>query len=196
MLDGSRYLQMIEEKIAESRTKRGRVMKVNGPADALALVVATGFGVGLSPIAPGTFGSLLGVGLAYLLISNLRLDILVLQNALLLISLLVTLLGIWAGTRAERIFERKDASQIVIDEVAGQLIAFVCVAPYSGRMGGDWWWAFIAAFALFRLFDIFKPYPINKLQDLTGGFGVMMDDVLAGIYAALSLSFILFFIVG
>ncbi len=185
---------MIEEKIAESRTKRGRVMKINGPVDALAVVVATGLGLGLSPIAPGTFGSLLGVGLAYLLISNLKFEILLLQNALLLISLILTLIGIWAGTRAERIFERKDASQIVIDEVAGQLVAFACVAPYSARLEGRWSWAFITAFALFRLFDIFKPYPINKLQDLTGGFGVMMDDVLAGIYAALGLSFILFFI--
>ena len=187
---------MINQKIAESRTKRGRGMKINGPVDALAVVVATGLGLGLSPIAPGTFGSLLGVGLAYLLISNLKFEALLLQNALLLVGLLVTLIGIWAGTRAERIFERKDASQIVIDEVAGQLIAFSCVAPYSAQLEGRWWWAFIAAFALFRLFDIFKPYPINKLQDLTGGFGVMMDDVLAGIYAALSLSFILFFLVG
>lgn len=185
---------MIESKIAESRTKRGRAMKINGPVDALAVLIATGFGVGLSPVAPGTFGSLLGLGLAYLLIANLSFEILLLQNALLLVGLLVTLLGIWAGTRAERIFERKDASQIVIDEVAGQLIAFSFVAPYSARLEGRWWWALIVAFALFRLFDIFKPYPINKLQDLTGGFGVMMDDVLAGIYAALGLSFILFFV--
>src|SRR5262245_16864751 len=106
---------MIQSKVAESRTKRGRVMKVNGPIDALALFVATGFGVGLSPIAPGTFGSLVGLGLAYGLIANLKTEILLLQNVLLLTSLLVTLIGIWAGTRAERIFERKDASQIVID---------------------------------------------------------------------------------
>ena len=146
---------MIESKIAESRTKRGQVMKINGPLDALAVFVATGFGVGLSPIAPGTFGSLVGLGLAYLLISNLKFEMLLLQNALLLAGLLATLLGIWAGTRAERIFERKDASQIVIDEVAGQLITFGCVAPYCARLEGRWQWAYIAAFALFRLFDIF-----------------------------------------
>jgi phosphatidylglycerophosphatase A len=185
---------MIDQKIAESRTKRGQVMKINGPVDALAMFVATGFGVGLSPVAPGTFGSLVGLGLAYLLISKLKFEILLLQNVLLLVGLIVTLLGIWAGTRAERIFERKDASQIVIDEVAGQLLTFGCIAPYCTRLEGRWWWAFIVGFTLFRLFDIFKPYPINKLQDLTGGFGVMMDDVLAGIYAALGLSFILFFI--
>ena len=87
-------------------------------------------------------------------------------------------------------YDRADLS----DEVAGHVLAFGCVAPYRARLEGHWWWAFIAAFALFRLFDIFKPYPINRLQDLTGGIGVMMDDVLAGIYAALGLSFILFFL--
>jgi phosphatidylglycerophosphatase A len=185
---------MIEQKVAESRTKRGKVMKVNGPVDVLAVFIATGFGSGLIPFAPGTFGSLVGLALAYGLISNLKAEILLLQNALLLASLFFTLIGIWAGTRAETVFERKDASQIVIDEVAGQLITFVLIVPYLPLLGGQLHWALIAGFALFRLFDIFKPFPINRLQDLTGGFGVMMDDVLAGVYAATGLSFFLYFL--
>ena len=184
---------MIESKVAESRTKRGKVMKINGSVDALAVFIATGFGAGLIPFAPGTFGSVVGVAIAYALIANLKADILLLQNALLLASLFFTWVGIWAGTRAETVFESKDASQIVIDEVAGQLIAFVLIASFMPQLGDKLTWALIAGFALFRLFDIFKPFPINRLQALTGGVGVMMDDVVAGVYAAAGLSFILFF---
>ena len=75
---------MIEQKVAESRTKRGRVMKINGAADVLAVFIATGFGAGLIPLAPGTFGSLVGLGIAYGLIVNLRFETVALQNALLL----------------------------------------------------------------------------------------------------------------
>ena len=182
---------MIEQKVAESRTKRGRVMKINGAADVLAVFIATGFGAGLIPLAPGTFGSLVGLGIAYGLIVNLRFETVALQNALLLASLLLTWIGIWAGTRAETIFEQKDASQIVIDEVAGQVIAFVLIAPYLAGLGGNLKWALIGGFALFRAFDIFKPFPINRLQALTGGVGVMLDDVIAGVYAAAALSLLL-----
>ena len=182
---------MIEQKVAESRTKRGKVMKINGPVDAFAVFIATGFGAGLIPHAPGTFGSVVGLALAYGLIATLKDEILLLQNALLLASLFFTWIGIWAGTRAETVFESKDASQIVIDEVAGQLIAFTLIAPYMPQMGGNLKWALIAGFALFRLFDIFKPFPINRLQVLTGGVGVMMDDVIAGVYAAVGLSLLL-----
>jgi phosphatidylglycerophosphatase A len=182
---------MIEEKIAESQTKRGKVMKIRGPVDALAVFIATGFGAGLIPFAPGTFGSLVGLAIAYGLIATLKSDLLLLQNALLLASLFFTLIGIWAGTRAEVVFARKDASQIVIDEVAGQLITFVLIAPYLPVLGDKLKWALLVGFGLFRLFDIFKPFPINRLQALTGGVGVMMDDVIAGVYAAAGLSLLL-----
>jgi phosphatidylglycerophosphatase A len=182
---------MIKSKVAESQTKRGKAMIITGPVDALAVFIATGFGSGLIPVAPGTFGSLVGLGIAYSLIASLKADILLLQNALLLASLFFTLIGIWAGTRAESVFERKDASQIVIDEVAGQLITFVLIAPYLPQLGGQLKWALIVGFGLFRLFDIFKPFPINRLQALTGGVGVMMDDVIAGVYAAAGVSLLL-----
>ena len=171
--------------------KRGKSFNVQGPFDVVAVVIATGLGLGFSPFAPGTCGSLLGVGISYGLIVLCGHNVLLLQNAILLASALTAALGIWAGTRAEKIFDRKDASQIVIDEVCGQTISFAFIAPYLERLGGHLFAALVVAFALFRLFDIFKPYPIDRLQDLTGGFGVMMDDIVAGIYAAALLSLLL-----
>ena len=170
--------------------KRGKIARPQNATDWLAVFLATGFGAGLIPFAPGTFGSLVGVAIAYLIIVTHQSAPLLLLNGMLVASLLFTWLGLWASTRAEKLFERKDASQIVIDEVAGQLIAYVLIAPYF-PLGQRLWWVLLAGFALFRLFDIFKPYPINHLQALTGGVGVMMDDVIAGLYAAIGLSFLL-----
>ncbi|MDQ3010195.1 MAG: phosphatidylglycerophosphatase A [Acidobacteriota bacterium] len=163
-------------------------MKIKGPMDLLAVFIATGGGAGLIPFGPGTWGSLVGLLIAYGLVSTLGLDVVLLQNALIAVSLILAAIGIWAGTRAETIFDRKDAGQIVIDEVCGQVISFVFIAPYIVRLGSQWRWWMILGFLLFRAFDIFKPYPINRLQALTGGLGVMMDDVLAGIYAAALMS--------
>ncbi len=119
-----------------------------------------------------------------------------LQNALIVASLVSAAVGVWAGTRAETIFSRKDAGQIVMDEVCGQILTFVFIAPYLARLGGQWRWWMIPGFVLFRAFDIFKPYPINRLQGLTGGLGVMMDDILAGIYAAVLMSLALLLAAG
>ena len=143
------------------------------------------------PFGPGTWGSLVGLLLVYGLVRRMPADPLALQNALLLGCLLVTAIGIWAGNRAERIFGAKDPGQVVIDEVAGQMISFVFLPVFLGPLGSRWLWWLIPGFVLFRFADIFKPYPIDQLQQLAGGFGVMMDDVLAGIYAAVGLSFLL-----
>jgi phosphatidylglycerophosphatase A len=110
-------------------------------------------------------------------------------------SAIMAVIGIWAGTRAEKIFDRKDAGQIVIDEVCGQILSFVFIAPYLARLGQQWRWWMIVGFVLFRFFDIFKPYPINDLQHFAGGLGVMMDDIIAGIYAAVVMSIALMFAV-
>jgi phosphatidylglycerophosphatase A len=165
---------MIKRKFEESQSKRGGTMKIKGPLDLLAVFIATGFGSGLIPFGPGTWGSLVGLLIAYGLISAF--------------SLVLAAIGIWSSSRAESIFARKDAGQIVIDEVCGQVISFVFIAPYIVRLGSQWRWWMILGFLLFRAFDIFKPYPINRLQSLTGGVGVMMDDILAGIYAAVLMS--------
>lgn len=86
--------------------------------------------------------------------------------------------GVWTSGRACEISGLKDPQKVVIDEVSGQLIALVPAALSPAVV------PVIAAFALFRLFDIFKPYPIRKLESLPGGLGVMADDALAGVYAA------------
>jgi phosphatidylglycerophosphatase A len=160
--------------------------------DYLALAIAT-CGVGYFPIAPGTMGALVGVGLYLTIWSGL--DQLLTSRALanrlttvhvftplmafmLLVILVVTLIGIWAASRTEKVQQKKDPSIVVIDEVAGQMIALL-----SGPFWIQTWWSILTAFILFRLFDIWKPYPVRRLEGLESGLGIMADDVLAGVYA-------------
>lgn len=168
-------------------------MKLQGPVDSLAVAIATGLGLGFIPVGPGTFGSLLGVAICYGLIARFKFTPEILQQAILVVSVVLSIVGIWASARAERIFDRKDASQIVIDEVCGQLISYAFLAAALGRIGGDWRLALVIGFVLFRLFDIAKPYPIRRLESIGPGLGVMADDILAGVYAAVALSWILAF---
>ncbi|MGZ8847210.1 MAG: phosphatidylglycerophosphatase A family protein [Pyrinomonadaceae bacterium] len=167
------------------RTKRSAT-------DYLALLIAT-CGVGYLPIAPGTLGALLGV-LFYLLILDFGHRLLFAQvdrgavneakvwmfeTTIALVSVfLVTVVGIWAASRTEKTLQKKDPSIVVIDEVAGQMIALM-----SGALWVHTWWSVLSAFLLFRLFDIWKPYPIRRLESLESGLGIMADDVLAGVYA-------------
>ena len=175
-------------------SKRGRTLQIRNPLDAIAVVIASGLGLGFIPFAPGTFGSLLGVGICYALIQAFKFEPLLLLNSIVAAATITALLGVWASTRSETVFQKKDASQIVVDEVCGQLISFVFLAPALARIGGNWRGALAAGFVLFRLFDIFKPWPIRKLEGLGSGLGVMADDVLAGIYAAVALSLLLLLI--
>lgn len=160
--------------------------------DYLALAVST-CGVGYFPIAPGTMGSLVGVGL-YLslwaasyrvLETNVFARKLTLLHVwtpqmafMLVVIFLVTMAGIWAATRTERLQQKKDPSIVVIDEVAGQMIALL-----SGPVWLHTSWSILTAFLLFRAFDIWKPYPIRKLEGLESGLGIMADDLAAGAYA-------------
>lgn len=164
-------------------------------ADYVALALAT-CGVGLLPVAPGTWGSLVGVGL-YLVaraasvrdfasgalgtLTATQLESLQTATLLVLVALL-TLAGVWAATRAEKLLGRKDPGAVVVDEVAGQLITFAFV-PFASSA-----WVVILGFMLFRLFDIWKPYPVRRLEALESGLGIMADDVLAGFYAAITLA--------
>lgn len=167
------------------------------PLDYLALAVAT-CGVGYIRLAPGTWGSLVGVGL-YLIWRSLGLAIwqIGLSNnwradqmdawrveANILMVLLTSAVGIWAANRASVLLDKKDPQQVVIDEVAGQFIALMFI-PFNIA-----WWMILIGFVLFRFFDILKPYPIDGMQDLPGGFGVVVDDLVAGIYAAIVMSVI------
>ncbi len=175
-------------------SKRASSLEIRGPVDGVAIAIASGLGLGFIPLAPGTFGSLLGVAICYGLIETLKFEPHLLLNAIITAGVVVAVVGTWAANRAERIFARKDASQIVIDEVCGQLITYVFLAPSLQRVTGDWRIALAAGFVLFRLFDIFKPWPIRQLEVFGSGLGVMADDVLAGIYAAVALSWLLLFL--
>jgi phosphatidylglycerophosphatase A len=95
--------------------------------------------------------------------------------ALLVTLAVVTLVGIWAGSRVERAIDAKDPGIIVIDEVAGMLVSVLFVPRTIPVL--------LTAFLLFRLFDIWKPFPARQLQEMHGGLGVMLDDLIAGAYA-------------
>jgi phosphatidylglycerophosphatase A len=153
-------------------------------AHPLAALVATGLGTGLSPFAPGTAGSLLGLLAAWLLRSHA--GILGSPVGLLMSGLAVGWLGVGVSGPVCRALEAEDPGCVVIDEVAGQMIACAGV-PF---IGGEPLWAWIAAFVLFRAFDIVKPLGIRKIQELPGGWGVVADDVLGGLYAAVVLAII------
>jgi phosphatidylglycerophosphatase A len=152
------------------------------PLDRLAYAIATGAGAGLMPVAPGTFGAIEGLALFLVILSRTAgSQTLTPASTLLLfgaINVVVFATGVWASGRACAMCETKDPSQVVVDEVSGQLIALtpVALAPSAA--------AVLAAFVLFRLFDIYKPYPIRRLEHFRAGLGVMSDDALAGVYAA------------
>ncbi|MEM6681186.1 MAG: phosphatidylglycerophosphatase A [Pseudomonadota bacterium] len=146
--------------------------------DRIATLIALGFGSGLLRPAPGTWGSLAAVLLGYgaFLAAG--------PIAVAVAAALACVIGIWAAERYGQITGTSDASQVVIDEFAGQWIALlpvVYVAP-------DQWLCWAASFALFRLFDVLKPGPIGILdRRLKGGLGVMADDILAGALSAVLL---------
>lgn len=143
------------------------------PLDRLADVVATAGGAGLVPAMPGTAGAAVGV-LIY--VASALWD---LPRAYLILLPVLTVAGVWAAGRVELRYGH-DASRIVIDEVVGQMLTLGFVArPTTGRIAV----AAILGFLLFRFFDILKPFPIRRLEQLPGGIGVMADDVGAGLYA-------------
>jgi len=182
---------------AEARKLAKGKLTDKTPLDYFALTVTT-FGVGYLPLMPGTYGSAVGV-VVYLVISYLEKsaysrfgsdggrDALItawLHAGNLILFVLFCLLGIWAANRATILFKNKDPQQAVVDEIIGQLITFLFV-PFLVS-----WQFILAGFLLFRLFDIWKPYPIDSLQNLPAGIGVCADDILAGVYAGTCLALI------
>lgn len=133
------------------------------------MAIATFFNVGRIPLAPGTWASLVTTGTLYLLqprLSSLFIEILAL--------VLITLVGIPAAGAAERYFQKKDPGQCVIDEVAGQMLCLIFLPRTAG--------IYLAAFLVFRFFDILKPFPIRLAEKIVGGAGIMADDLIAGLY--------------
>ena len=141
---------------------------------------ATCAGAGFLPYAPGTAGSAVGVGLviaiAHLPVAQPWLSVMVGAVAVVLGAL-----GIAAATKAERFFGRKDPGQVVIDEVVGQMLT-LAVWPDA-----PWPWL-LAGFLIFRAFDVLKPYPARRMENAPGGWGIMLDDVVAGVYGLAALT--------
>ena len=141
----------------------------------MALAIASVGGVGLAPVASGTFGSAVGVGL-YLLLAGLG------PWLYLLTTLALLSLGIWAAEEAERVYGRKDDGRIVIDEVVGQLLT---LAPLLLPGVPSSIFLLVTGFVVFRVLDIWKPGPVGWAErHFQGGAGVMMDDVFAGVLGA------------
>jgi phosphatidylglycerophosphatase A len=139
----------------------------------LAVLVATWFGCGYSPVAPGTAGSLaalaIGIGLhEWLGWSGWN---------FLLLAAMVSPVAVWAAGETARVKQIKDPSIVVIDEVLGQWITMAGAGELN-------WTTYLAALALFRLFDVWKPAPVRQLEALPGGVGINADDVMAGVYGA------------
>jgi len=145
------------------------------------IFLATGFFIGTVPFAPGTFGSIIGLPIVFLL-SRLNLPLSV------SFILLFIFFAIGIASAAEKILNQKDPAKIVIDEIAGIMVTFAGL-PFNLTTA-------IAGFIVFRALDILKPFPIRVLErKLLGGSGVVLDDVLAGIYANLILR-LAFYITG
>jgi phosphatidylglycerophosphatase A len=135
------------------------------------LFVATGFFIGTVPFAPGTFGSLIGLPVCFLL-SHLNL----LESVICILVFILFAMGI--ASAAEKIIKQRDPGQIVIDEIAGLMVTFAGL-PFNLK-------TVLAGFIIFRVFDILKPFPIRMLERrVGGGSGIVLDDVLAGVYGNL-----------
>ena len=127
---------------------------------------ATVLGVGYLPVAPGTWATVVGVAIAFYLGNNLP--------AFTILLLVLLILGIMTSGLVEKLLNQKDPGIVVIDEVVGVMIALWGLPMI--------WSVMICGFFLFRAFDMFKIYPINKLEAQPGGWGIMLDDCMAGVY--------------
>lgn len=133
------------------------------PKYLLIKTIATGFGLGYSPIIPGTIGSFLGFLSLFIPYP-------------LFISIVLFFIGVAISTEVEKLFPQNDPPQIVIDEIVGCMV-FLSFVPHKK-------WYIIVGFVLYRLLDIIKPFPAFRLQQLPGGWGIMLDDLIVGLYTA------------
>ena len=141
-----------------------------------AYAVATWFGCGYAPIAPGSVGSLAALAIAVLVHAYAGWG----RSAFLLMAIALLLPGIWAAGVVEKTQNKRDPGIVVVDEVIGQWITMVGISTLN-------WRSCLAAFLAFRIFDVWKPPPVRQLERLPGGFGIVADDVMAGLYGALAI---------
>jgi phosphatidylglycerophosphatase A len=142
----------------------------------LALVLGTWFGCGYFPWGPGTVGSIAAMLIAIALHQFVYAG----RAGLVLVILVLLLPAIWAASQTALLVGKKDPGIVVVDEVLGQWITLLGAVLLN-------WKAYIGGFVLFRIFDIWKPWPIRRLEQLPGGIGIVADDLAAGIYGALIL---------
>ena len=147
-------------------------MKKSSPA----VLLATWFGCGYSPVAPGTAGSAAAIAIAFVLHRYLDFG----RVGFAVLAAVFSVPAIWAAGETARAVKHKDPSIVVVDEVIGQW------ATLAGALAFNWK-SYLLAFVLFRGFDIWKPPPVRQLESLPGGLGINADDVMAGIYAGLVL---------
>jgi phosphatidylglycerophosphatase A len=145
-----------------------------------AVWIATVGGAGFFPYAPGTVGSAVGLGVVAVL------DTIPFRDAyrpvlLVLVAGALFFAGVWSAGLSEKCFGRKDPGHVVIDEVVGQMVTFL-LHPHAP------WKLLLVGFGLFRLFDIVKPFPARRAERLSAGWGIMVDDVVAGIYALVAVT--------
>ena len=144
------------------------------------IFIATGCYSGYLPKAPGTWGSLVGLAIFFLL-HNLSVPVYLAATAA------IFLIGLFAAGEAEKIMDRKDPGLVVIDEIAGMLVTMIA-APAAPLI-------MVLGFILFRIFDILKPFPIRLIdQRIHGGLGIMLDDIVAGLYSLIILQLVIRFI--
>ncbi len=139
------------------------------------LLLATGFGAGYSPVIPGTMGTLIGIPVLLVLSA-------IPSPAYEMTVLAFFFLAVWTAEKAQTYWGVKDDQRIVIDEIMGFLVTMLWIPGTLTTI--------ICGFILFRLFDIVKPFPIRRLEEVRGGYGVVLDDVMAGVYANIALHII------
>lgn len=167
------------EKLIRYKPIRSKRLWGDTPGQRLIITLATGFYTGYAPVIPGTFGTLIGIPIALLL------SFFPLWCSTITILLLIIVSSLIAG-RAEKLYGMKDPNDIVVDEIVGYIVT-VWALPFT-------WLTAVAGFVLFRILDILKPFPIRRVEMvIPGGAGVVMDDVLAGIYGCFALHFLLGF---
>lgn len=148
--------------------------------------VATVAGAGYFPVLPGTVGSAVGVGIVAAL-DAIPFATAGRDAALIGAAVLIFFVGVWAAGESEKFFGRTDPGHVVIDEVVGQMLTFLLV-PHAS------WKLLLAGLGLFRFFDVTKPFPAGRAERLPGGWGIMIDDLLAGVYALVALAFLVYII--